>query len=84
MSEIIAITSRKGGTGKTTSAWILADGLQRAGKRVLLIDLDSQHNLTNVMRADPDKLNATDLLDGSAKPARKPGKEQRIRQENNI
>ena len=70
MGEVIAICSRKGGTGKTTSAWILADGLQRAGKRVLLIDLDSQINLSRVMCADPDKLNATDLLDGSAKPAR--------------
>ena len=70
MGEILAIISRKGGTGKTTSAWILADGLQRAGKRVLLIDLDSQINLSRVMCAGPDKLNATDLLDGSAKPAR--------------
>ena len=67
--ETLAIISRKGGSGKSTSAWILADGLRKAGKRVLLIDLDSQANLTSVMRADPDKLNATDLLDGSAKPA---------------
>lgn len=70
MSEIIALCSRKGGTGKTTSCWAIAGGIRKAGKRVLLIDLDSQKNLTGVMGADPNKLNATDLLDGSAKPAR--------------
>ena len=70
MGEVIAITSRKGGTGKTTSCWAIAGGIRKAGKRVLLIDLDSQKNLTGVMGADPKKLNATDLLDGSAKPAR--------------
>lgn len=70
MSEVIAITSRKGGTAKTTSCWAIAGGIRSAGKRVLLIDLDSQFNLTAVMGADPGKLNATDLLDGSAKPTR--------------
>lgn len=70
MSEIIALCSRKGGTAKTTSCWAIAGGIRKAGKRVLLVDLDSQANLSGVMAADPNKLNATDLLDGSAKPAR--------------
>lgn len=70
MKEVLAIVSRKGGSGKTTSAWVIAAGIREAGQRVLLIDLDSQCNLTAVMGADPEKLNATDLLDGSAKPAR--------------
>ena len=70
MKEIIAIVSRKGGTGKTTTAQTLADGIRRAGYRVLLIDLDSQHNLTAAMGADPGGLNSTDLFDISTRPAR--------------
>ena len=70
MGEIIAICSRKGGTGKTTTAQTIADGIRRAGFSVLLIDLDSQHNLTAAMGADPGGLNSTDLFDITTRPAR--------------
>ena len=70
MGEVIAICSRKGGTGKTTTAQTLADGIRRAGHSVLLIDLDSQHNLTAAMGADPNGLNSSDLFDINTKPAR--------------
>lgn len=69
MGEVIAITSRKGGTGKSTTAQTLADGIRRAGHSVLLIDLDSQANLTAAMGADPAGLNSTDLFDINTKPA---------------
>lgn len=44
--RVIAICNEKGGTGKTMTAVNLGAGLARHGKRVLLVDADSQADLT--------------------------------------
>lgn len=46
---IVSCASQKGGTGKTTSSIALSAGLARRGKRVLLIDIDSQANSSKVV-----------------------------------
>ena len=46
MALKVCFANQKGGVGKTTSAHSFCDYFARKGKRVLVIDLDSQWNLT--------------------------------------
>ncbi len=50
--EIITIINQKGGVGKTTTANCLGMGLNQRGYKVLMIDLDSQKNLSYLMQQD--------------------------------
>ena len=60
MGKTIAIASRKGGVGKTTTAICLAAGFAKQGKRVLALDLDPQGSLTTSFGIkEPDKLPVT-------------------------
>ncbi|MDD7804155.1 MAG: ParA family protein [Endozoicomonas sp. (ex Botrylloides leachii)] len=58
MTKTIAVVNQKGGVGKTTSSINLAKGIASRGKRVLLIDNDSQGNSTRTIFGDdlPDEI----------------------------
>ena len=67
MAKIIAIANHKGGVGKTTSVASIGAALAKKGKRVLLIDLDAQQNLTFCFLKDEDaEPNIYEALTGKA------------------
>lgn len=59
---IISIASQKGGTGKTSTSISLSAGLARQGKRVLLVDMDSQANSSKVLLPDYPKFHKEDTV----------------------
>ena len=62
MRQIISIVNHKGGVGKTTSVSSLGVALARMGKRVLLVDLDAQGNLTDTLTQTPGDRSIYDSL----------------------
>ncbi len=76
--HIIAVANQKGGVGKTATTMNLGAALAEQGKRVLLVDLDQQGNLTMYTGiADPDETLEVEqtlytVLSSYADPKKKP------------
>ncbi len=68
--SVLASTNRKGGAGKTTASHNLAGVWGQWGNRVLLVDLDTAHNLTTACGYPGERLltGGSWLLNGMVEP----------------
>ncbi len=66
-TKVVAIINQKGGTGKTTTTINLGSALSKLGKKVLLIDLDPQSNLSYSLAIPSEKGTLADVFLGSKK-----------------
>ncbi|WP_239711049.1 ParA family protein [Tenacibaculum piscium] len=64
MGKVISISNHKGGVGKTTSSINIGAGLVKLKKKVLLIDLDPQANLSQSLGVLEPELNIYGALRG--------------------
>ncbi|MBD2703360.1 ParA family protein [Spirosoma sp. BT702] len=68
-AKVISVVNHKGGVGKTTTTINVGKALSLLGNRVLLVDMDSQGNLSQCFGVhDPDEQVIDALLEGSDLP----------------
>ncbi|GHV93563.1 hypothetical protein AGMMS50268_40660 [Spirochaetia bacterium] len=65
MGKVYVFVNQKGGVGKTTSAVNIGAYLAGEGKSVLLVDFDSQANLSSGVGAKPPKPGVYELISGT-------------------
>ncbi|MFW5725359.1 MAG: ParA family protein [Bacteroidota bacterium] len=65
MGKIIAISNHKGGVGKTTSAINIGAGLALKGKKVLLIDMDPQANMSQSLGIEDSQTGIYEAMKGN-------------------
>jgi len=61
---VICVVNRKGGVGKTTTAFNIAGTLAQKGQQVLLVDMDPMGSLCRSLRIRPGEKAFSDLLVG--------------------
>jgi len=66
-TKIVSVINQKGGTGKTTTTINLGSALSKAGKKILLVDLDPQANLSYSLGVEAPKGTLADVFSGSTK-----------------
>ncbi|HMR42368.1 MAG TPA: ParA family protein [Saprospiraceae bacterium] len=66
MAIVLSLLNHKGGVGKTTSAINIGAGLVELGKKVMLIDLDPQANLTLSLGIPRQKYSIYEALRGES------------------
>ena len=64
--QILTVANRKGGVGKTTSAWAVAHSLAHRGHRTLLVDCDPQRNLSLILPQLPSDKHVALVANGEA------------------
>ncbi len=64
MAKCIVFVNQKGGVGKTTSAINIGAYIAQEGKKVLLVDFDSQGNMSSGVGVSKDKPTVYELLAG--------------------
>ena len=62
--KVISISNRKGGVGKTTLTTVIAEELANAGYSVVMLNLDSQIDLTDINLSQNEDSNLFNLLTG--------------------
>lgn len=63
MTKIISFISRKGGTGKTTNAINLATSLHASGKKVMLVETDTNYTLNTLRKMEVAKESGNSFFD---------------------
>jgi chromosome partitioning protein len=64
-AKIVSVINQKGGTGKTTTTINLGSALSKLGKKILLVDLDPQANLSYSLGLEDQAGTMADVFSGN-------------------